>query len=267
MFCNVAIVLVLLQMTDNFQTMNKFYLRIDSDESREAIKEKIKNVTNSVTSIDDLYLSIRESDLDVVNDVIMNLYQQHKLHRHHIEFSDNLKVDLMYIPKYDSLLLMSGCSVTINESNDVVKLFSILHTLNNLRSVKVTCHFHTTENIDSFYETLHQFPTNAVQHISIDNFLPYAVMFKIIRAFIQQSPNLERITLYTPLTPNAFEHFQNQYVREIELLAQKPLTIYVRTRDKSVVEKRFGLVLLKSLNDAEERQFELEYPFFVKATL
>lgn len=230
----------------------------------DTIKNIIKNATDSVTTIDDLYLSISENDLNVVNDEIMNLYWKHKIERHHIEFIDNLKDNLIdSVTKYDSLLLLSGISVIINESKDVVQLFSILHKLNNLQSVKMTFVFHTTENIDSFYESLHQFPSNTVQHISMDRFLPYAVMFKVIRGFIQLSPELNRITLYTSLTPNALEHFQSKYVTEIEALAQRPLTIYVRPKDQSVVEKRFGLVLLKSLSDAEESQFEGEYPFFV----
>lgn len=264
MFCIVTLIVVLLRMTDDSGTMNQLYLKIDSDESEGVIKEKIKQ---SVTSVDDLYLSIRESDLDVVNDEIMILYQQQKIKRHHIEFLENLKADLNDIPKYESLRLVSGYSVKINESKDVVKLFSMLHILKHLQTVKLTLNFHTTENIDSFYESLHEFPSNTVEQLSIDRFLPYGIMFHVIRGFLQQSPNLKRIILYSALTTNALEHFQNQYVKEIETLTQKPLTIYIRTRDGSVVEKKFGSVFLKSLKDVEERQFGREYPFFVKQKL
>lgn len=247
--------------------MNQLYLKIHADESKDTIVDKLKNATDSVTSsvVDDLYLSMNESDLDVVNGEIMRLYRQHKIKRHHIEFVHNLKVDFNDIPKYESLLLMSGYSVTINESKDVVKLFSMLHTMKNLQSVKLTLDFHSTENIDTFYESLHEFPSNTVTELSIDRFLPYAIMFKVIRGFLQQSPNLKQIILYSPFTTNGLEHFQNQYVKDIEALAAKPLTIYIRT--KCVVDKQFDSVALKSLNDVDESQFEMEYPFFVKQKL
>lgn len=265
MFCIVTlIIVVLLRITDDSGTMNHLYLKIDSDESKGVIKEKIKQ---SVTSVDDLYLSIRESDLDVVNGEIIILYQQQKIKRHHIELLDNLKADLNDIPKCESLRLVSGYSVKINESKDVVKLFSMLHTLKHLQTVKLTFSFYTTENIDSFYESLHEFPSNTVEQLSLDHFLPYAVMFRVIRGFLQQSPNLKRIILYSALTTNALEHFQSQYVKEIETLTQKPLTIYIRTRDGCVVEKKFGSVVLKTLNDVEESQFGMEYPFFVNEKL
>lgn len=261
----VIIAIVLLRIENSSATMNQLYLKIDSGDTKDTIIEIIRNATDSVSTIDDLYLSIKERDFGIVNGEIMHLYQQLKIKRHHIEFCDNMKGDWNDMSKsYESLSLLSGCSVQIIESKDVVKLFSNLHTLKNLRTVKLTLSFHTTENIDSFYETFREFPSNTVEQISIDNFLPYAVMFKVIRGFVQQSPNLNRITLYSALTPNAFKHFKDQYVKEIEALAQKPLTIYIRTKDRSVVEQKFGLVSLKSLNEVEESQFEREYPFFVK---
>ncbi len=262
-----ALCIVLSQMTNNSETTkNQLHIKLDStDNSKDTICDKIRNEFASGTSVDDLFLSLNEdNDLVNVNIEIMKLHQQRKIQRHHIEFDDSLKVDLKDIPKYDSLLLLSGLSVMIKQSKDVVKLFSLLHTMENLQTVKLTMNFQTTENIDNFYETaLHEFPKNSVHQLSIDRFLPYAVMFKVIRAFVQQSPNLNRIILYTPLTPNALEHFRSQYVKEMETLVPKSLTVYVRPIDKSIVEQNFGFVLLKSLNDIEESQFESEYPFFV----
>lgn len=160
-------------MTDEFAgKMNQLYLTLNTADCKDMICDKIRNVFASGAIVDDLFLSLNESDLDKVNVEIMNLYQQRQIQRHHIQFSENLKLDLQDIPKYYSILRLSGCSVIINESKNVVKFFSFLHTMENLHTVKLTTHFIKAENIDDFYErTLPEFPTNSVQQLSIDKFL------------------------------------------------------------------------------------------------
>lgn len=248
-------------------TMSQLHLKLDSRESKVgSISDEIRTALESSSGlIDDLYLTFNLSDLNDVNGEIIQLHEHHKIKRHHMEFSNNLSLDSNEIQKYASLLRLSGLSVTLKNSNDIVQLFSILHVMTNLQTVKLSMGFETTENIDIFYDsTLREFPLNAVEQLSINRFLPYAFMFKVIRAFIQQSPHLNRIILYSPLTPNALQHFRSQYVSEIETLVQKPLTIYVRPIDGSVVEEQLGLVLFKSLSSVEESQFENECPFYVK---
>lgn len=122
---------------------------------------------------------INKSDLDAVNGEITKLYQKRKIKRHHLEFVESLKVSVDDIPKYHSLLATSGLSVVLDYSEDVVKLFSILHFMKHLRSVKLKMIFKQTECIDNFYGSLHEFPLNEVEHLSIDRFLPYKFLFNV----------------------------------------------------------------------------------------
>lgn len=249
-------------------TMGQLYLKLDSYDDKGQVISISETIQNALSSnggtVDDLYLTFDRSDLNDVNQEIVRLYDQQHIKRHHIEFSDNSSLDKSEIPKYVSLLRLSGYSVKLKSSSDVIQLFSVLHTMESLQTVKLTMAFETTENIDDFYEkTLSELPSNSVVQLSVDRFLPYAVMFKVIRAFIQQSPRLERIILYSTLTPNALQHFRSQYVSEVERLVKNPLAIYVRPLDESVFEEHFGLVLLKSLSSLEEIQFGREYPFYV----